>query len=125
MNNVSSFYSRTAMLCGVQLLPSNLRIACSLFIISDFILAYLAIVCNVSCFIKSILLLLLFSNVSVNHKINSSVRVDHLHNSAMRARKLPVFLNNTSTSVKGWKKAFSNGKFYKRAGLCIALQVLG
>lgn len=111
VNNVSSFYSRTAMLCAVQLLPLNLRIPCPLFIISDFILAYLAIVCNVSCFIKSTLLLLFFSTVSINHKINSSVWVDHLHNSAMRAQKLPLVLNNTFTSVKGWKKAFSNGKF--------------
>lgn len=111
MSNISSFYSRKAMLCAVQLLPSNLRIACPLFIISDFIFAYLVIVCNVSCFIKSIFLLSLLGNVSINHKINSSVWVDHLHNSAVRAQKLPVFLNNTLTSIKGWKKAFSNGKF--------------
>lgn len=42
-----------------------LRIARPSFAISDFILAYLGIVCNVSCFINSILLLLLHSNDSI------------------------------------------------------------
>lgn len=92
------------MLCDHCLCISGLLAHDSLLVI--FILAYLGIVCNVSCFINSILLLLLYSNVSINHKINSSERVDHLRNSAMRAQKLPVFPNNTLLLLKGGKKLF-------------------
>lgn len=53
---------------------------------------------------------------------NSSIRVNHLCNSATRAQKLPVFQNNIL--LKGGKKLFLMASCNKRAGLCIALQVL-
>lgn len=102
-------------------LPISGFLACGSLLVV-LLLPYLSTVCDASCFINSILLLLLYSKVSINHKINSSIQVNHLCNSAARAQKLPVFQNNIL--LKGGKKLFLIASFNKRAGLCIALQVL-